>query len=573
MTHFMKLFGGMLVVALMFRATPASAERTLWLVRPLYPGQEALVERTEKALDKLIAAPDRKDHVIGRAELTLVLKGRKVEELPCLGVDQRCADPIDPFVATLGFGRIVMVQGGQDEAGFKFRVVSYEPSLNKVMPATSSAPVLEKALLGAVAKVVPVASTLEVKSNPPGAIVYVDDTKMGTTPLITQVLPGERVIKIDLKLHQPIEETLLVPIKGTASLEKSLEKVAARLVVTAAPAGTSIAIDGEMVATDRIDRGISPGQHVIRLTSENHKPFEQTISVKPDEQYVLDKTLEPLPGAVVIGPANTKPQDMTVVIKNQQPDQAVKVTTPLPPPPPPATETELTYEKRSYFQLSYEYGSLLSSRSDRRVDLVARRWGNAGTGRTTSIDSSARFLMGGSLEYGTGGKYFGVAVVGVSYLTNVERFNLGVGYAAGSQREVDMGITGPSTISNARIHMVTVRALQPQLRLAAWRFMFQLQIGAEFRTGQVIEPVSTTFYKDGFMILDLLVAARFNLRFFIVEGLYFFGSGHFSYFVWGESSRSEAPNDGMMPPMATGPEPIFKNSHQWGFNVGLGYGF
>jgi hypothetical protein len=165
--------------------------------------------------------------------------------------------------------------------------------------------------------------------------------------------------------------------------------------------------------------------------------------------------------------------------------------------------------------------------------------------------------MGGSLEYGTGGKYFGVAVVGVSYLTNVERFNLGVGYAAGSQREVDMGITGPSTISNARIHMVTVRALQPQLRLAAWRFMFQLQIGAEFRTGQVIEPVSTTFYKDGFMILDLLVAARFNLRFFIVE----------------ESSRSEAPTDEMMPPMATGPEPIFKNSHQWGFNVGLGYGF
>jgi hypothetical protein len=121
--------------------------------------------------------------------------------------------------------------------------------------------------------------------------------------------------------------------------------------------------------------------------------------------------------------------------------------------------------------------------------------------------------------------------------------------------------------------MVTVRALQPQLRLAAWRFMFQLQIGAEFRTGQVIEPVSTTFYKDGFMILDLLVAARFNLRFFIVEGLYFFGSGHFSYFVWGESSRSEAPTDEMMLPMAIGPEPIFKNSHQWGFNVGLGYGF
>ena len=63
----------------------------------------------------------------------------------------------------------------------------------------------------------------------------------------------------------------------------------------AAPAGTTIFIDGQPLGKDRVDRGILPGQHVIRLTAENHKAFEQTISVKPDEQYVLDKTLEPLP--------------------------------------------------------------------------------------------------------------------------------------------------------------------------------------------------------------------------------------------------------------------------------------
>lgn len=562
MMPFVRLSGGMLAAGLLLLATTATAETTLWLVRPLYPGQEALVERTHKALDKLIAATERAEHVIGRAEMVAALKDKKLEQLPCLDTAERCADPIDPFVATLGFGRIVLVQGGQDEAGFKFRVVSYEPALKKVMPASAAAPVLEKALLGAVAKVVPVASTLEVKSTPPGATVYVDDTKMGTTPLTTQVLPGERVIKIDLKLHQPIEETIVVPIKGAASLEKALEKVAARLIVTAAPAGTSISIDGEPVAKDRVDRGINPGQHVIRLTAENHKAFEQSISVKPDEQYVLDKTLEPLPGAVVIGPG-VKPPDNTVVVVKQLPDAPPVAT---PPPPPQPTETELTYEKRSYFQLSYEYGSLLGD------SLVARRWGNSGTGRTTSIDTPSRLLMGGSLEYGTGGKYFGVAVVGVSYLTNVERFNLGVGYAPGTQREIDMGNPGPASIGGVRVHMLTIRALQPQLRLAAWRFMFQLQVGAEFRTGQVIEP-GPTFYKDGFMILDLLAAARLNVRFFIVEGLYFYGSGHFTYYILGESSRMEAPTDMMMPPMATGPEPRFANSHQWGFNVGFGYGF
>jgi hypothetical protein len=562
MTRFVRLSGGMLSVLLALTSTAAFAETTLWLVRPLYPGQEALVDRTEKALDKLIAPDDRKEHVIGRAELAAALKGKKVDEVPCLTLGERCADPIDPFVAQLGFGRIVLVQGGQDEAGFKFRVVSYEPALNKVMPANAAAPVLEKALLGAVAKVVPVASTLEVKSNPPGATVYVDDTKMGVTPLTTQVLPGERSIKLDLKLHQPIEETLVVPIKGNASLDRSLEKVAARLIVTAAPAGATIFLDGQPLGKDRIDRGINPGQHTVRLSAENHKAFEQTINVKPDEQYVLDKTLEPLPGVVVTPPPGKDP--VAVIIKQPPDTNPVVKVNPPPPPPPKPTETELTYERRSYFQLSYEYANLIGS------NLVARRWGDSGTGRTADLRTPSRTLMGGALEYGTGGKYFGVAVVGISYLTNVERFDLGVGFGPSQMRELRMGMAGPSQIDQARIHMVTVRALQPQLRLAAWRFMFQLQVGAEFRTGQIL-GTSTPAYTDGFQILDLLAAARFNLRFFIVEGLYFYGSGNFTYYILGERSVLEGGFDDMG--MEIGERRTFANSHQWGFNAGFGYGF
>jgi hypothetical protein len=537
----------MLAVLVATSSLAAFAETTVWLIRPLYPGQDALVDRTEKALDKLIAQEDRKNHIIGRAELATALQGKRVDDLACLNSTERCADPIDPFIAALGFGRIVLVQGGQDEAGFKYRVVSYEPAFHKVVPASAGAPLLEKALLGAVAKVVPVASTIDVRSTPPGATVYVDDTKMGVTPLTTQVLPGERVIKIDLKLHQPIEETMVVPIKGRAVLEKSLEKVAARLIITAAPAGTSISLDGQVLGKDRVDRGILPGAHVIRLSVENHKAFEQTITVKADEQYVLDKTLEPLPGfgtAVTDGRA--------------QFEMPVRVTTP-PPPAPKLTESELIYERRSYFQLSYEFANLVGN------NLVGRRWGNAGTGRTTSINTPSRGLMGVSLEYGTGGKYFGVNVVGLSYLTNVERYDLGVGYAPMAQREVEMGMAGPSLLDRARIHLITLRALQPQLRLALWRFMLQLQLGAEFRTGQLVQPGST-FYKDGFMVLDLLAAARFNVRFFIVEGLYVFGSGNFTYFVVGESSRIE-------PPEGSADEPRFSNSHQWGFNFGVGYGF
>jgi len=180
--------------------------------------------------------------------------------------------------------------------------------------------------------------------------------------------------------------------------------------------------------------------------------------------------------------------------------------------------------------------------------------------------------MGASLEYGTGGKYFGLAVVGASYLTNVERFDLGVGFAPDSSRETSRGNVGPTQIRSARIHMVTIRALQPQFRFAAWRFLFQVQLGFELRTGQILEP-GNTFYKDGFMLLDLQAAGRLNVRYFIFEGLYFYASGNFTRYLLGTAAVAEAPVDDQDPPMPTGPQPRYTNWHQWGFNVGFGYGF
>ena len=72
-------YRGALVCALTLMfvgSTPAWADKTLWLVRPLYPGQETLVDRTEKALDKLMPADARQDSVIGQKELAAAFKGR-----------------------------------------------------------------------------------------------------------------------------------------------------------------------------------------------------------------------------------------------------------------------------------------------------------------------------------------------------------------------------------------------------------------------------------------------------------------------------------------------------------------
>lgn len=579
--HLAKHVAGWLALAVMFFAAPAHAEKTLWLVRPLYPGQEALVERTEKALDKLMPPEARPDSVIGHKELISALKGHGTE-LPCFSVDARCTDPIDAFVANLGFDRIVLIQGGQDEAGFKFRVGAYEPRAGKVNPATATNANLEKALLGAVAKVVPAASTLEVKSNPSGATVYIDDVKVGVTPLNTQVLPGERVIRFDLKLHQPIEETLVIPIRGSASLEKTLEKVAARIVITASPPGTEIAIDGASIGKDKIDRGIAPGDHVIRLTAENHKAFEQTISVRADQQYSLDKTLEPLPGVPTLGlkDAPTDERKIAVVIRQDgtqgttpttsgAPPEPTKTETKPPEPPKPSDPADLIYERRGYFHVSFEVAQMTGAY------FVGRRFDNAGFGRTTMFkDANGKqmspTLIGASVEYGTFGKYFGVAVVGLTWLTNVDPLRMNVGFMDGRTCEMATpGVCGPSGIDNVHAHLVVLRALQPQFRIAFWKFMLSLQLGLEFRTGQITgtdEGAGTTFYKDGFVPLEMLGAARLNVRFFIADGFFIHLQGNYTQYLLGEKATNQERVD-------TGDTRLFSSASNFGANVGVGYGF
>lgn len=530
------------VVATLCVAASANAEeKTVWLVRPLYPGQDTLIERTEKALDKLMPGDARKSAIIGKRELAAALKSNSGGELPCFGVEARCADPIDPFIASFGFERVVMIQGGQDEAGYKYRVVSYDPKSGRSTPATSSNAILEKALLGAVAKVVAAASTLDVKSSPPGATVYIDDVKVGVTPLNTQVLPGERVVKLDLKLHQPIEETIVIPIRGTASLDKTLEKVAARILISASPAGTEIFLDGVSAGKDKIDRGIAPGEHTVRLVADGYKAFEQSISVKPDQQFNLEKSLDPLPGTV--------PPALLVVN-----GKAIEVA-----PPKQLTLEETIYERRSYFHASFEFASFTGR------TLIGRRFDNA-PGRTTLFSGPNPTMIGAGIEYGTGGKHFGVSVFGLSYLTNVDAVQMEVGHELDKPCEMSNGMCAPTRIEGVRLHMASLKLLQPQFRFVVWRFQFGVQLGLEGRVGWINghdpgDPSAVT-YKDGFMTLDLMASARLNVRFYVVDGLFVHLQGNYAQALVGWDAIDD-----------TGKKFNALDASTAGLNLGVGYAF
>ncbi len=511
--------------------------------------------RTEQALNKLLPPEARAQAIIGKAELAAAMTNQSLGSVPCFEVDARCGDPIDAFVSALGFDRVVLVQGGQDDTGYKFKVASYESKVGKPAPATSANIDLDRAFLGALAKVVPVTATLELTSTPTGATVYVDDVKVGITPVSAQVLPGERVVRFDLKLHEPHDEVVAVPIRGKLSLDKSLDKVAARIALSASPAGTEIFIDGVAAGKDRVDRGIAPGDHVVRFVAEGHKAFEQTISVKAGQQFTLEKALES------IAPKNDR---VTVLITddkgNVKPVTVDGQTGTIAVPRP--TDEQRIRGWKSYAQVSFAYAGFTGNQ------FLARRFEDGGgpTGRTTTFASPSPGLMGISAEFGTGGEYVGVSIFGFTWLTNMDRLDMWVGYARDGQGcEPVSGGCGPTRINSGTLHVGNVQLIQPQFRIGVWKFLFTLQAGAEFRFGWLNE-FEPAVYRDGFLAIDLLLAARLSVRYYIVEGFYAHVQGHYAQSLWSLGAPATDENGRNFEFPST-------KSSTAGLNLGVGYAF
>jgi hypothetical protein len=209
--------------------------------------------------------------------------------------------------------------------------------------------------------------------------------------------------------------------------------------------------------------------------------------------------------------------------------------------------------------------------------LVGRRFGDNGFGRTTFITTPARALVGAGAEFGMFGKFIGVMVFGASYLTFLDPVQMDVGFSKGGHQETEFsdqsGARFAEHIGPVKIHLVTLRAIQPQVRIAAWKFQFGLQAGFELRAGQILEdPLPTVQmggYKDGFLVLDLLVAARANVRFVIYEGFFIHASANYAWYIFGDTAACTG-NANCTGSSAT---KDIRSGNQFGVNVGLGYAF
>ncbi len=146
-----------------------------------------------------------------------------------------------------------------------------------------------------------------LKSNPPGANVYIDGEYKGTTPFQQELMSGYYKFRLSKKLFYDAEGSFSVIVDQTTTEDILLKPNFGSVKITTTVENASVAIDDRIMPFTtpcNID-SISSGKHTLNLTKDLYEPFSIEFDIKDEETTTLEAELMPIFGNVEI---NTNPE-------------------------------------------------------------------------------------------------------------------------------------------------------------------------------------------------------------------------------------------------------------------------
>jgi len=296
-----------LALSLFVAACPARP--TLWLVQPLAPGQDTVAARAEQALPSLMPQELRAQAVIGRAQLSRALSGKKLK--PTCAFAEPACDPAEAVVSNLGFEWTVQVRAGEEAGGFRVRVLLREAGMPPVTSGDERDPDLSRALSHALSQVVPFPE-VKLSTAPEGAVVSVDGRAWGRTPAPPRRLASgahRLEVKAPEGYRAPEPLALEVPLCGAVSRTVTLEELPAQVQVSATPADARLLVDGQLVQGASLS--LPPRAYVLRLERDGYLPHEESLRVERGRSYTVTAALEPVRDAGSPAPPDAGSPDST----------------------------------------------------------------------------------------------------------------------------------------------------------------------------------------------------------------------------------------------------------------------
>lgn len=124
---------------------------------------------------------------------------------------------------------------------------------------------------------------------PAGAQLLVDGEAAGTTPLNTEILEGERRLLLKLPGYKAWQQTLTLEAGDKIELPPiQLEKADGLVMLSSAPAGASVTLNGKYQGSTPLELALAPGQaYQVTLFKDGFKPANKRFTVKSGEELKL----------------------------------------------------------------------------------------------------------------------------------------------------------------------------------------------------------------------------------------------------------------------------------------------
>ncbi|OGR91312.1 MAG: hypothetical protein A2V88_04835 [Elusimicrobia bacterium RBG_16_66_12] len=152
--------------------------------------------------------------------------------------------------------------------------------------------------------------SVSVRSEPPGAEIYVDGVSRGPTPAdILGIEPGPRTIQLRLDGYVPDAKEVLVEEGSRPMVRITLRRQTGTLSLHSLPEGARIRLDGKITGTTPSRLGEIPtGRHEVSLELRDHKPWSQSVEIEYEKTTSLDPELTKEDGALsmVVEPAGVR---------------------------------------------------------------------------------------------------------------------------------------------------------------------------------------------------------------------------------------------------------------------------
>lgn len=159
----------------------------------------------------------------------------------------------------------------------------------------------KKDLEAALTRLKPQLAILEVKSDPPGATVYVDRKDLGSrgqTPLLVALPPGKATAIVELEGHKPARAEALLAVGKVVPLQLALERIYGTLQVEGQPPAFELRVDtqeGEPRLTASGSLQVIPGRRVLHVTAPGTVTQAIPVDVPAEGTAQVRFKLVPIP--------------------------------------------------------------------------------------------------------------------------------------------------------------------------------------------------------------------------------------------------------------------------------------